>query len=134
MRRESKVRAVVVAGVPAVVAVVLAASGCADRRDLPGKVVPPERVTYEGTIKAIFDRQCTSCHSGASPAARYDLTSYAGAKGSGLDGIPDAIAGDRASLLVVKSQAGGSMNAYYSGPEEVALVERWVVADSLAER
>lgn len=118
----------------AVVAAALAMAGCAERRDLPTKVAPIERVTYEGAVKAIFDRQCTSCHSGANPAARYDLSSYAGAKGSGLDGIPNAIAGDPTSLLVVKSKAGGSMNAYYSGPDEVALVERWVVADSLAER
>jgi hypothetical protein len=35
---------------------------------------------------------------------------------------------------LLKSLPGGSMNAFYSNPEEVALVERWVVGDSLAMR
>lgn len=134
MKRESMKRSMAPLVVLAAATAVLAIAGCAERRDLPTKVVPAERVTYEGTTKAIFDRQCTSCHSGASPAARYDLSSYEGVQGSGLDGIQNAIPGDPTSLLVAKSKAGGSMNAYYSGPDEVALVERWVVEDSLAER
>ena len=110
------------------------AAACAERRDLPASPAPPDRVTYEADVKPIFDARCISCHGGANPAARYDMTTLDGIKGNGLDGVPNAIAGDPQSLLVVKSEPGGSMNSFYSSPDEVALVERWVVEDSLAAR
>ena len=117
----------------ALAAIALAAA-CAERRDLPAAPAPPDRVTYEADIKPIFDARCISCHSGASPAGQYDMTTLEGIQGNGLDGTPNAIAGDAQSLLLVESRPGGSMNSFYSSPDEVALVERWVVEDSLAAR
>jgi mono/diheme cytochrome c family protein len=110
------------------------AAACAERRELPASPAPPDRVTYEADVKPIFDARCVSCHSGASPAAQYDLTTLDGITGNGRDGTPNAIAGDPLSLLVVESQPGGNMNSFYSSPDEVALVERWVVEDNLAAR
>jgi mono/diheme cytochrome c family protein len=110
------------------------AQGCAERRELPAAPAPPERVTYEADIKPIFDSRCVSCHSGANPAAQYDMTTLEEIMGNGLDGTPNAIAGDPDCLLLVKSRPGASMNSFYSSPDEVALVERWVVEDSLAAR
>jgi len=117
----------------ALAAIALAAA-CAERRDLPAAPAPPDRVTYEADVKPIFDARCVSCHSGDSPAGRYAMTTLDEIKGNGIDGTPNAIAGDAQSLLVLKSQPGGSMNSFYSSPDEVALVERWVVEDSLAAR
>ncbi len=108
--------------------------GCAERRELPATPAPPERVTYEADIKPIFDARCVSCHSGANPAAQYGMTTLEEIMGNGLDGTPNAIAGDPDCLLLVVSRPGGSMNSFYSSPDEVALVERWVVEDSLAAR
>jgi hypothetical protein len=111
----------------------LVSAGCAERRDLPLKPAP-ERVTYEGTIQPIFEQRCVSCHGTNNPPANYAMTTYAEVLGNGSDGIPNAIPGDPQSLLLLKSLPGGSMNGFYSGPEEVALVEQWVVEDSLAIR
>lgn len=106
-------------------------AACSERRTLP--VEPePDRVTYEGVIRPLFEQRCVSCHSGTNPAASYDVSTLEGIKGNGTDDIPNAIAGDPQSLLVVKSQPGGSMNRYYVGQTEVDLVVKWVVEDSLA--
>jgi len=107
--------------------------GCAERRDLPSAPKPPERVTYETDIQPIFEQNCVSCHGETLPAANYSMTSYEAVLGNGSDGIPNAIPGDPQSLLLQKSLPGGSMNAFYASPEEVELVERWVVEDSLAQ-
>src|SRR5688572_21815207 len=107
--------------------------GCADRRDLPSAPEPPARVTYEADIQPIFEQNCVSCHGETLPAANYSMTSYEAVLGNGSDGTPNAIPGDPQSLLLQKSLPGGSMNAFYSNPEEVELVERWVVEDSLAQ-
>jgi mono/diheme cytochrome c family protein len=115
-------------------AAIAVAAACAERRDLPTPPAPPDRVTYEADVKPIFDARCTSCHSGANAAGQYDMTTLEGIQGNGLDGTPNAIAGDAQSLLLVESRPGGSMNSFYSSPDEVALVERWVVEDSLAAR
>ncbi len=114
----------------AVLALVL---GCAERRDLPAAPAPPDRVTYEADIRPIFDARCISCHSGTNPAAQYDMSTLDGVKGNGSDGTPNAIGGDPDCVLLVKSRQGGSMYSFYSSPAEVALVERWVVEDNLAE-
>jgi mono/diheme cytochrome c family protein len=106
--------------------------GCADRRDLPSAPEPPARVIYEADIQPIFEQNCVSCHGETLPAASYSMTSYDAVLGNGSDGIPNAIPGDPQSLLLQKSLPGGSMNAFYASPEEVELVERWVVEDSLA--
>jgi mono/diheme cytochrome c family protein len=110
------------------------AAACAERRELPASPEPPDRVTYEADVKPLFDARCVSCHSGANPAAQYDMSTLDGIVGNGTDGVPNAIAGDPLSRLVVESKPGGSMNSFYSSPDEVALVERWVVEDSLAAR
>jgi mono/diheme cytochrome c family protein len=106
--------------------------GCAERRDLPAEPKPPSRVTYEADIQPIFEQNCVSCHGETNPAANYSMTTYEGVLGSGSDGTPNAIPGDSQSLLLQKSLPGGSMNAFYASPDEVELVERWVVEDSLA--
>jgi mono/diheme cytochrome c family protein len=107
-------------------------AACSERRDLPTAAPEPDRVTYEEVIQPLFEQRCVSCHSGSSPAARYDMTTLEGIQGNGTDDIPNAIAGDPQSLLVVKSQPGESMNRYYVGQAEVDLVVKWVVEDSLA--
>jgi mono/diheme cytochrome c family protein len=109
----------------------VSATGCAERRDLPLRPAP-QRVTYEADIQPIFEQHCVSCHGTSNPAGNYAMTTYNEVLGNGSDGIPNAIPGDPQSLLLLKSISGGTMNGFYSGPEEVELVERWVVEDSLA--
>jgi mono/diheme cytochrome c family protein len=108
--------------------------GCAERRDLPAEPEPPSRVTYDADIQPIFEQRCVSCHGATSPAANYAMTTYEEVLGNGSDGIPNAVPGDPQSLLLQKSLPTGSMSTYYGGSEEIALVERWVVEDSLARQ
>jgi len=126
--------AAVLAAMGVISTIALLAAGCAERRDLPAAPEPPARVTWEADIQPLFADRCNACHSGASPAANYDLTTIEGVKSGGLDGTLNAIAGQDDCLLLVKSRSGGSMNAFYGTPDEVALVEKWVVEDSLAVR
>jgi mono/diheme cytochrome c family protein len=131
---ETKADTAVLAAIAGLSAVALLAGGCAERRDLPAAPEPPARVTWEADIQPLFADHCVACHSGASPAANYDLTTLEGVKSGGLDGTPNAIAGQDDCLLLVKSRSGGSMNAFYGTPDEVALLEKWVIEDSLAVR
>jgi mono/diheme cytochrome c family protein len=111
-----------------------ALTGCSERRELPAAPPPPERLTYEADIKSIFDAHCVSCHGPVSPLANYDMSTYEGVLGPGTDETPNAIAGDPNSVLVTTSVVGGSMNSFYADQQQVELVRRWVVEDSLAQR
>jgi mono/diheme cytochrome c family protein len=91
-------------------------------------------VTYEADIRPIFEANCVSCHGATNPAANYSMASYEEVLGNGSDGVPNAIPGDVQSLLLQKSLTTGSMNAYYDNLDEVTLVERWVVEDSLVRQ
>ena len=66
-------------------------------------VAPSIRLTYEKNIKIIFDTHCILCHGGSDTlAGNYELTNYIGILGSGTSDVPNAIAGDAFSLLVLK--------------------------------
>ena len=99
--------------------------GCSELNDAPPDVTV-DNLTYTTDMKAIFDNNCISCHSGASPLANYDMTTYAGV-------ISGATAGDSSSTLVQKSIEGGSMNSFYSSDSEIDKVVQWVVVDGLSE-
>jgi mono/diheme cytochrome c family protein len=129
--RPERMRPVVVAAIAFAAALGLT-SGCAQRRDLPAAPETPTRVTWTADIQPLFAARCVSCHGGSTPVANYDLSSLEGVKSGGLDGIPNAVAGDADCLLLLKAGAGGSMNTYFGSADEVALVEQWVVEDSLA--
>ncbi len=116
-----------------VVLTLLAATtlGCSKLRE--GSVVgPPQEVTYSEDIAPIFQERCLSCHGPDISNASYDLSTYDGVLGPGSDEVPNAIAGDSNSLLVVVSMPGGSMSTLYGESSEADLVIKWVVEDSLA--
>ncbi len=78
------------------------ALGCAKARpianDTRGCDNPP--IDWTDNLGPVFAQDCTSCHSGTTPAGSYDLSSYFGALGPGSDATPNAIAGNDASVLV----------------------------------
>ena len=118
-------------------ALVASATSAESKKQLYLAKLPPAAtgaVDFVRDIQPIFAENCVSCHGETNPAANYSMTTYEGVLGSGSDGTPNAIPGDAESLLLQKSRVGGSMNAFYGSPEEVELVERWVVEDSLARR
>lgn len=98
---------------------------CSELNDAPTEVIP-DNLTYTADMKEIFDNNCISCHSGASPQGNYDMTTYDNV-------ITRATAGDASSTLVQKSIEGGSMHGFYDSQDEINKVVQWVVEDNLAE-
>jgi len=83
-------------------------------------------LTWDGTIGALFQSKCGTCHSGAGATAGLNLTVYADAMKGGNSGaviIPNDVAN---SLLVTKQQAGGHPGQLT--PEEIQLVIDWINA------
>lgn len=100
---------------------------------------PARLVDFEAQVQPLFDRACTSCHSGASPAASLDLTSpesrnYLLGPSTQLPGVPRMVAGrPDASFLMEKvgcdaPQAGARMpiGAGQLTLDEQALLRDWI--------
>jgi cytochrome b subunit of formate dehydrogenase len=81
-------------------------------------------VTWDGGIGAIFKSKCTTCHSGPSPIAGLDLSSYAGITKGGVDG-PAIVPGVPDGSLLVEKQSAGGHPGQLSG-DELALVRSWI--------
>jgi len=65
----------------ALLAATLCFQGCADNTVQPGNTV-----TYNGEIQAIVFNNCQTCHSGATPAAGLDLTTFSNVHNSAANG------------------------------------------------
>lgn len=85
-------------------ALVLLAFGCATP---PGGV--KEDPSWTDDIQPLFNTSCAACHSGASPAAAYDLSSRAGALGPGTDTVPNVIPGRPDSSELQRRLDDGTM-------------------------
>ncbi len=91
--------------------------------------------SYTSGIKDIIDMKCLACHNNPPIGNSYRMDSYAEILGNGSDGIPNAIPGDSASLLVQKILPGGTMRDQLI-PDTTALSEvliKWVIEDLLQE-
>jgi len=120
----------------AVVAAALSWTACSDLRESIAPSVGSGPLTYETDMKAIFDRDCVTCHNPQRAAADYDLSQYdtgpfGGVLGAWSDTILNVIPGDENSLLIQTVNADGSMRRYLgSGADDAARIRRWVTADS----
>lgn len=101
--------------------------GCAETRAPGAKVCPSWKTTVAPLLAG-----CTGCHGGESPAAGYALTSYLGALGGGSDELPDAIAGDARSRLLVQLSPETADEAHRLPAEALEVVRRWVTECELA--
>jgi formate dehydrogenase gamma subunit len=89
---------------------------------------PASALTWDGSIGALFQTKCTTCH-GSAATAGLNLSTYADAMKGGTSG-PVIVPGDSAhSLLVMKQQAGGHPGQLT--PEEIAQVIEWIDAGAL---
>lgn len=110
-------------------AATLALGACADPRPRPEEGACP---TWKDEVGPELEAACTSCHAGAAPAGRYDLSTYNGALGNGSDGTANAIAGDASSLLVT-TIAPATAEAPHQGFEALhTLLARWVSSCDLS--
>lgn len=89
----------------------------------------PAKVAYTQDLAPIFNSDCVPCHGSRSPAARYNMTSYAG--------VMAAVApGSASSALVFVTQPGGLMYSFFGGDRasKSAMVKTWVLAGAPQNR
>lgn len=86
-------------------------------------------VAYTPDLQPIFDSDCTPCHGGRSPSARYSTATYAGVMAAVRAGSPS-------SPLLIVTQPGGLMYSFFTGDRATksALVSRWVFNGAPATR
>ena len=108
-----------------IVVLLIAVAGCTTDR---ARAAPAPLVTWNDDVEAIVGARCASCHMGTAAAAGYDLTSYLGALGNGLDATANAIAGDEQSIILSKLE-----DEVHAGLADVIpLLRAWVVDSRLA--
>jgi hypothetical protein len=87
---------------------------------------PPPGLTYVNDTKPIFDSRCLFCHSGPTPTAGLDLSTYAGV-------MTVVTPGDPNSRLIQMTQPGGPMNGYLlSGQADI--IRQWIVNYNAAQQ
>lgn len=101
-------------------------ASCAEERPLTEDA--RQCVSWKDEIAPLVQERCSSCHSGAQPAGKYDTTTYLGVLGSGSDDVSNAIAGDTTSLLLGATATGNTIAAH-AGLENVTPKLREWVAD-----
>ncbi|HEY5270064.1 MAG TPA: c-type cytochrome domain-containing protein [Anaerolineales bacterium] len=83
--------------------------------------------TYIANIQPIFTAHCTVCHSGATPQAGLDLSTYSGVMKGGKDGVV-IVPGDSAGSKLVEVQSG--QHFANLSAEELELVKQWIDANA----
>lgn len=115
----------------------------AEDKKLDTSKLPPASdktgVTYDGDIKAIFDKSCVKCHSGEKAKSKLHLDSLAGAvKGGKQEDGPDIVPGNSGKSLLVYAVAHvGDEDDFMPPPknkanippltkEQVGLIRAWI--------
>jgi hypothetical protein len=84
--------------------------------------------TFASVRTAVFDMKCTSCHSGATPSAGYDLSTYDGVMSGGRV-IPYE---PQNSLLLQKMKDGSMPPGGGLSSNDIAAVEEWILSGAPA--
>jgi cytochrome b subunit of formate dehydrogenase len=89
---------------------------------------PSSSLTWDGTISAIFQTKCTTCH-GAGATAGLNLSTFRDAMKGGISGVVILPGKSADSLLVMKQQAGGHPGQLT--PDEIAQIIEWINGGAL---
>lgn len=104
-----------------VLALALFVAAC--QEPVPAKDDP----SYAGDVQPLFNAGCVGCHGGGSPAADYDLTSRAGALGTGSDDTPNVIPGSpEISVLHQRLDDGTMPPSGRWDSTKIATVRNWI--------
>ena len=98
---------------------------CAKAR--PDMTGTPACVTWEADIAPLFAVRCGSCHTGATAADGYDTSTYLGVLGKGIEGAPNAAAGDPSSHLLTMLDPTTADAVHQPMSDISPTVRRWVV-------
>jgi mono/diheme cytochrome c family protein len=83
--------------------------------------------SYSADIQPIFNAHCVACHSGSGSSGNYDLSTRAGALGTGSDSLPNVIAGDAMlSLLFTRLDAGTMPPSGRLDTVDIFNVRNWI--------
>jgi nitrate/TMAO reductase-like tetraheme cytochrome c subunit len=82
---------------------------------------------YEETFKAMFNGRCAGCHSGNSPEAGLDLSSYEAIMAGSPDG-PVLIPGDPDGSLIIQRQSQSEPHFGQVLPDELEALREWIAA------
>lgn len=77
----------------------------------------PESLSYNGAIKALFQANCTTCHSGNNPPAGIDLTTY--------DNVKLHVSSGKV-LAAMKNEANPMPPNGLLPSTETDLIEEWI--------
>ena len=121
-------------------AVSLVTAAAADKGVDVSKLPPAsdkKGVTYEGDVKAIFDKSCIKCHGAQRQKGKLRLDSLAAALKGGEDGKVIEVGDSAKSVLVHNVAHVGSEDDYMPPPdnkdkippltkEEIGLIRAWI--------
>ncbi len=106
------------------------ALGCGEQREeLP--MWDPFTHTYLADVKPLLDKKCVSCHGATSPKGSYDLSTWRGLFGPGMDTKRNVIAGDKKSVILTTLDSDSAHKSLLTAAEK-KLLTTWVVDDKLA--
>jgi uncharacterized Zn-binding protein involved in type VI secretion len=90
---------------------------------------PVVALTYLKDIKPIMDSNCVMCHSGSSPTADYDVSTYSGV-------MRNVTPYDPNSRLIQMTQPGGRMHGFLN-PDPLGraeIIRRWIVENGAPQQ
>jgi hypothetical protein len=112
---------------------ILLVAGCGSQPAAPKAETPATSdVSFAKDIQPMLTQTCMPCHAGGKDAkGKYDVTSYAGTMGNGLDSTPNVIAGNADSSTLyhlvsgtVQPQMPKGRPALDAG--QLATIKKWI--------
>ena len=91
--------------------------------------IPEGMLTWDGSIAALFQSKCDTCHSASVSMKGLSFASYTDALRGGSDGAV-IIPGDANNSKLLQIQSAGGHPGQFT-PEEIAQIKKWIDAGAL---
>lgn len=91
--------------------------------------IPEGMLTWDGSISALFQSKCGTCHSASVSMKGLSFANYADALRGGSDGAV-IIPGDAANSKLIQVQSAGGHPGQLT-PEEISLIQNWIDSGAL---
>ena len=92
-------------------------------------VIPEGMLTWDGSIAALYQSKCGTCHSASVSMKGLSFASYTDALRGGSDGAV-IIPGDANNSKLLQIQSAGGHPGQFT-PEEIAQIKKWIDAGAL---
>jgi hypothetical protein len=91
--------------------------------------IPEGMLTWDGSIAALFQSKCGTCHSASVSMKGLSFASYADALRGGSDG-PVIISGDASNSRLIQVQSAGGHSGQFTS-DEISLIKDWIDSGAL---